>query len=56
MGRIYHARGTDAGLADGCTWFEKSLDAYRRLEQTPPLDAQTAAALEAITRDSARCR
>jgi tetratricopeptide (TPR) repeat protein len=56
MGRIHHARRGVDSLPQGCAWFDKSLQAYGQANKTSALDAQTAADLDAVTRDSARCR
>jgi len=56
MGRIHFARGSAGDRAQGCVWFDQSLKAYREIQRAAPLDAPTAADMEAASRDSASCR
>jgi len=56
MGRIHFARGTAGDRAQGCVWFDQSLKAYREIQRAAPLDAPTAADMEAANRDSASCK
>jgi serine/threonine protein kinase len=56
MGRIHHAARASGSRAEGCRWFEKSLQTYRDLLSSGPLDAQTTADMEAVSRDAAGCR
>jgi tetratricopeptide (TPR) repeat protein len=53
MGRLYLSLGGPADLSQACSSFERSRQAY---SQATRLDPQSAADLETVTRELARCR